>query len=113
MLEIKDLSGHQKIPLRMLFALTVVVIFSGAIILEITSGSEVQAQSLMQESKSSSTSCIKGQQCQTMICSDTHPCQVIQSPNGNFDTDKSSVHTTPEDPILMSPNPYVGQPSID
>jgi hypothetical protein len=90
-----------------------VALFSGALLLEVASEDEVHAQSLMQESQSSSTSCIKGQPCQTMICSDTQPCQIIQSPNGGFDADKSSVHTTPEDPILMIPNPYVSQPSID
>lgn len=48
-----------------------------------------------------------------MICSDSQPCHIIQSPNSGFDGDKISVQTTPEEPILMSPNPYVGQPSID
>ena len=101
MLKIKDRSGHQKIRLRICIAL-MVALFSGALLLEVASEDEVHAQSLMQESQSSSTSCIKGQ-----------PCQIIQSPNGGFDADKSSVHTTPEDPILMIPNPYVSQPSID
>lgn len=112
MLDIKDPSGHQKIRLRIFIAITVALL-SGTFLFEVASEAEVHAQRVMQESQSSSTSCIKGQPCQTMICSDSQPCQIIQSPNGGFDGDKGSLHTMPEDPILMSPNPYVGQPSID
>ena len=112
MLDRKGRLGHQKIRLRIFIAITVALV-SGTLLLEVASEAEVHAQRLMQESQSSSTSCIKGHPCQTMICSDSQPCQIIQSPNGGFDGDKSSVHTMPEDPILMSPNPYFGQPSID
>jgi hypothetical protein len=111
MLEIKIRSSCQKIRLQ-IFVITV-VICSGTIIHEIMSGSEVHAQRLTQESKSSSTSCINGQLCRTMICHDSQPCQVIQTPSSGLYSDKSSVHMPQEDPTLMSPNPYVGQPSID
>lgn len=112
MLVVRDRSGHQKIRLRILIAM-MAALFSGTLLLEVASEAQVHAQRLMQESQSSSTSCIKGQPCQTMICSDSQPCHIIQSPNSGFDGDKISVQTTPEEPILMSPNPYVGQPSID
>ena len=76
----------QRTDLSMVVLVTMAGIFSILITLPDT----LQIQALV-DSLSTQTSYIDNQPCQTLVCSETQPCRISQSPNTDFDLPENTV----------------------
>jgi hypothetical protein len=76
----------QRRDLSMVVLVTVAGLFSILIMLPNTP--QIQA---LGDSQSTQTSCIDNQPCQTVVCSETQPCRISQSPNTDFDAAENTV----------------------
>jgi hypothetical protein len=76
----------QRTDLLMVVLVTMAGIFS----ILITHPDTPQIQALG-DSLSTQTSCIDNQPCQTVVCSETQPCRISQSPNTDFDAAENTV----------------------
>jgi hypothetical protein len=76
----------QRTDLLMVVLVTMAGIFSILITLPDTPQIQVLGDSL-----STQTSCIDNQPCQTVVCSETQPCRISQSPNTDFDAAENTV----------------------
>ena|ERR671915_865793 len=79
------------IAMKRLFLIPVVFLFSITILSGIP-------QSRALEGVSTQTSCINNRPCQTMVCSEGHPCKVTETPNADFDIefDKEETDGVPQ-----------------
>jgi hypothetical protein len=87
----------QRRDLSMVVLVTVAGLFS--ILITLPNTPQIQA---LGDSQSTQTSCIDNQPCQTVVCSETQPCRVSQSPNTDFD----AVENTGTMGLAQSPSPY-------
>jgi hypothetical protein len=76
----------QRTDLLMVVLVTMAAIFS--ILITLPDTPQIQA---LGNSLSTQTSCIDNQPCQTVVCSETQPCRVSQSPNTDFDAAENTV----------------------
>ena len=57
------------------------------------------------------TSCVNNQPCRTMVCSDSQPCKVSETPNTDFEFDADetdSIQQPLEGTEIMGPAPFSG-----
>lgn len=76
----------QRTDLLMVVLVTMAGIFS--ILITLPDTPQIQA---LGDSLSTQTSCIDNQPCQTVVCSETQPCRISQSPNTDFDAAENTV----------------------
>jgi hypothetical protein len=76
----------QRTDLLMVVLVTMAGIFS--ILITLPDTPQFQA---LGDSLSTQTSCIDNQPCQTVVCSETQPCRISQSPNTDFDAAENTV----------------------
>ncbi|CAN5216458.1 hypothetical protein BH18THE2_BH18THE2_07850 [soil metagenome] len=101
----RQYNRKQRTNLSMVVLVTVAGIFS--IFITLPNTPQIQA---LGDSQSTQTSCINNQPCQTVVCSETQPCRVSQSPNTDFDEAENTVSQPLEGTGTMglapSPGPY-------
>jgi hypothetical protein len=87
----------------------VLVTMAGIFSVLITLPDTPQIQALG-DSLSTQTSCMDNQPCQTVVCSETQPCRISQSPNTDFDAAENTVSQplqgTGSMELEPSPGPY-------
>jgi hypothetical protein len=95
----------QRRDLSMVVLVTVAGLFS--ILITLPNTPQIQA---LGDSQYTQTSCIDNQPCQTVVCSETQPCRVSQSPNPDFDAVENTVSQPLEGTgtmgLALSPSPY-------
>src|SRR5919106_6022837 len=73
------------------------VVLAAAAVLTISSivALSYTSQTWALEGTSTQTSCVNNQPCQTMVCSESQPCKVSETPNTDFEFDETDSFSQP------------------
>ena len=89
---------------------SMMVVLVAAAVLTISS-TALSNTSQVWASTSSQTSCVNNQPCHTVVCSDSQPCKVSETPNTDFEFDADetdSIQQPLEGTETMGPAPFSG-----